>query len=82
MFYYDRLFPVPESTINCSLSSSSCSVLEAVLFNIDRALACSKSITRKCSSELLDLVPHKRVTVRGTCFSKQMHCHTVNFVQD
>ena len=32
---------------------------------------------RKYSSELADLVPHKRVLVRGTRFSNQMHLHTV-----
>ena len=33
---------------------------------------------RKCSSELADLVPPKRVTVRSTRFSVQMYRHTVN----
>ena len=32
----------------------------------------------KCSSELADLVSPKRVTVRSTRFSEQMHRHTVN----
>ena len=32
----------------------------------------------KCSSELADLVPSKRVTVRSTCFSEQKQRHTVN----
>ena len=31
-----------------------------------------------CSSQLADLVPPERATVRSTCFSEQMHCHTVN----
>ena len=33
---------------------------------------------RKCSSELADLVPPKRVTVRSTRFSEQMHRHTLS----
>ena len=33
---------------------------------------------RKCTSELADLVPPKRVTVRSARFSEQMHRHTVN----
>ena len=33
----------------------------------------------KCSSELADLVPPKRVTVASTRFSVHMHCHTVNY---
>ena len=33
-----------------------------------------------CSSELAGLVPPKRVTVRSTRFSEQMHRHTVNSV--
>ena len=33
---------------------------------------------RKCSSELADLVPRKRVPVRSTRFSNQMHLHMVN----
>ena len=32
----------------------------------------------KCSSELVDLVPPKRVTARSTRFSEQMQRHTVN----
>ena len=32
----------------------------------------------KCSSELADRVPPKRVTVKSTRFSEQMHRHTVN----
>ena len=32
----------------------------------------------KCSSALADLVPPRRVTVRSTRFSEQMHRHTVN----
>ena len=32
----------------------------------------------KCSSELVNLVPPKRVTVRSTCFSEQMHRRTIN----
>ena len=32
----------------------------------------------KCSSELADLVPPKRATVRSTRFSERMHRHTVN----
>ena len=32
----------------------------------------------KCTSELTDLVPPKRATVRSTRFSEQMHRHTVN----
>mgnify|MGYP003323128865 FL=1 len=33
----------------------------------------------KCSSELADLVPPKRVTIRSTRFSERMHRHAVNF---
>ena len=33
---------------------------------------------RKCSSELADLAPPKRVTVRSTRFSEQMHRHTLS----
>ena len=33
---------------------------------------------RRCSSELADLVPPKRVTVRSTRFSEQMHRHTLS----
>ena len=33
---------------------------------------------RKCSSELVDLVPPKHVTVTSTHFPEQMHCHAVN----
>ena len=32
----------------------------------------------KCSSELADLIPPKRVTARSTPFSEQMHRRTVN----
>ena len=34
----------------------------------------------KCSSELADLVPPKRVTVRSTSFSEQMHRHQALFL--
>ena len=33
---------------------------------------------RKCSSELADLVPPKRVTIRSTRYSERMHRHAVN----
>ena len=32
----------------------------------------------KCSSELVDLIPLKRFSVRSTHFSEQVHRHTVN----
>ena len=53
--------------------------LQALLHGKDVASLCLfyNNYYGKCSSELADLVPSKRVTLRRTRFSEQMHRHTV-----
>ena len=71
----DRVQKRVVSLVGCGLTSD-CQALSHRR-NVASLNLLYKYYYGKCSTELVNLVPLKHVTVRSTCFSEQMH-HTVN----